>query len=65
VIRGTAEGVKDCYNNKGNSDYEESILGGILAGLLPPKPLKGRQHGNTFDSLQTPGICVCGKNYRK
>jgi hypothetical protein len=48
VIRGTAEGVKDCYNNQGNSDYQESVLGCILPRLLPPKPLKGRQHGNTL-----------------
>jgi hypothetical protein len=56
VICGTAESVKYCYNNQGNSDYEESILGGILAGLLSPKPLRCRQHGNTFDSVETPGI---------
>jgi hypothetical protein len=64
VIRGTAKGVKDCHNNEGNSDYEESILGGILPRLLSPKPLKGRQHGSTFES-SVEALCACGKNYRK
>ena len=53
VIRGTAKGVKDSYNNEGNSDYKEGILGGILPGLLSPEPFKGRQHGNTFISEGT------------
>jgi|SRR5271170_2281438 len=62
MVRGTAEGVKDGYNNEGNSDYKESVLGGILPRLLSPKPLEGRQHGNTFDSEGTLGICVCEKS---
>ena len=53
VIRGTAKGVKDSYNNEGNSDYKEGILGGILPGLLSQEPFKGRQHGNTFISEGT------------
>jgi hypothetical protein len=61
MIRRTAEGVKDGYNNEGNSDYKESILGGILPRLLSPEPFEDRQHGNTFDSEETLGIKIYEK----
>jgi hypothetical protein len=48
MIRGSAESVKDSYNDKRNSDDQKRIFGCILSGFLPPEPFEGRHHDNTF-----------------
>ncbi len=48
MIRGSAESIKDGYNNEGDSYDQKGIFSCILPGLLSPEPLEDRQHGNTF-----------------
>jgi pantothenate kinase type III len=48
MIRGSAEGIKNSYNDESDSYNQEGIFRGVLPGLLSPEPFEGRQHDNTF-----------------